>query len=239
MKSGFQDRYAMNAGEAGPQILELPGEPTLWRTTDLPPRRIELPSFGRHPRWRLLLILLICGPLVCAAWAVVILTVVRAGANLDQDLPDVIKLLLPFVIFLPLLVSGSEAVFMTLRGLLHRGDHARLDAETFWHFQLCDPVAFRDIRTFEVFYLAIPRGFEFPAALRITMDRPVRLRFASAFNRRRRSPWGAGTVQFTFSAGIMANDPVLLIDAIAHLVKAHGGDVVRRRNFAVLSLAFS
>lgn len=229
----------MSDDKPEPQFLELPGEPTLWRTTNLPPRRIELPCFRRFPQSRLWLILLILGPVVFAGWGLVIMAVVRFEALLDGKPDGSIKALFFLIALLPLLILGSEAILMTLRSMFHRGDHAGFDAERLWHFQLSDPVAFRTIEKLEIFYVVGPYGFTFPAFLRITTAQPARLRFSSLFNRRRRS-LGGGSPRFVFSPRSMSPDADLLTDAMGHLVTVHGGVVVKRRNFLFLFLgAFS
>jgi hypothetical protein len=227
---------AMNAGEPNTQILEIPGEPTLWRTTDLPPRRIELPCSGRYPQWKAWLILLTGGPVVVIGWIMAIYAVISGKLILDEEPSDVLQTLLTFIAFLPLLVLGSEAVFMTLRGMFHRGYHARFDADTFQHFQLSDPVAFRCINKIEIFHLVMPHGFTVPLALRITADQSIRLRFSSLFSRRRRPSAPAEPARFTFSPRSISLESTLLIDAISLLVKANGGLVVERRNFMYLLL---
>ncbi len=225
----------MKPDQPEPQILELPGEPTLWRTTGLPPRRIELPCFRRFPTSRLWLILLTLGPTVLAGWGLVIMAVVRFEAIRDGEPADSIKALLFLIALLPLLVLGTEAILMTLRSMFHRGHHAGFDAERLWHFQLSDPLAFHNIERLEVFYFVVPHWMEIPIVLRITMSQATHLRFSSLFNRRRRS-LGTGSARFTFSPRSMSPNADLLIDAVSHLVTAHGGVVVKRRNLLFLLL---
>ncbi len=212
----------MNAGKPSPQFLDIPGRPTLWRTTDLPPRRIELPCLGRMSRWTMLLLLGFGTPLMPLAWV--------AAASAFNEAPfEAVTILLGLVFALPLFVLGTDAVLVALRAVFHRGYHAGFDAETLWHFQLSDPVALRNIKCLEV----LCHNSQ-PVALRITTDRPIRLRFASLLNRHRSARRGAGTVRFTFALGIIARDAALLADAIGHLVKANGGVVERKESVSLL-----
>ncbi len=218
----------MTAVKPGPQILEVPGNPTLWRTADLPPTRIEVPCAGRVPQMTMLLTLLVMGPMVIAAWVVVLVALVRVALELDGDPFKTIRLFLALLIFLPVLFIGSEAVLITLRGIFHRGHHAGFDAEKLWHFQLSEPIAFRNIKRFEAFYVG-----RFLVALRITVDQPFRLRFPSIFNWRRSSR-RAGAARFTFSSRMIGNNSTLLTNAIGHLVKSNGGTIARRKHILLL-----
>jgi len=217
-----------SASQAPPQFLEIPGKATVWRTTDLPPRRIELPYLGRTPRWRMLILLVLGLPLIPLAWIVSPLFLIAAVLNFDEAPFRLLQVLLGLTILLPFLTISSEDTFITLRGAFHRGYHAGLDAEKFWHFQLDDPIAFNTIKRLEVFCFRADQ-----VVLRITTDQHVRLRFSSLFNRRKSAPRSSDASRFTFSPKIMAGEKTLLPDAISHLVLANGGLVERKE---VLSL---
>lgn len=220
----------MNAGEPAGRILELPGKPTLWRTTDLSPRYVELPYLGRMPHRRMLVVLLLAIPAMLLV-SILYPALLFSAASKFNDAPfNLIEILLAPIIGVPLLLISGEAVLMALRGVFHHGYHVGFDAEKFWHFQLSNPIAFSDIKGLDVLNA---RGD--PMVLRIMTDQPIGLRFTSVFNRRRQPRRGGSAARFTFSSEMLTGDKVLLIDAISHLVESNGGVIARKE---ILSLWF-
>ena len=214
----------MNPGETAPQILDIPGRPTIWRTTDLPPRRIELPYLARMQRWRTLVLLVLGLPALPLAWVAAPIALILAASDFHEAPFTFFKLLLGLTVFLPFLLACTEGALIALRGMLHDGYHVGFDTEKFWHFQLVDPIAFHDIRRLEVY------DFDGePLDLRITAGQPVRLRFRSLHNRRKASSRSVGETRFTFSIKNLSGDKFLVPDALGHLVGANGGIVERKR----------
>ncbi|WP_201838163.1 hypothetical protein [Microvirga zambiensis] len=218
----------MNPGEAAPQILDLPGQPTVWRTTNLPPRRIELPYLVRMQRWRMAVLLVLGLPLLPLVWIIAPIALISAALEFDEAPFTFLKIVLGLVIFLPFLMAISEGALIALRGVFHKGHHAGFDAEKFWHFQLVDPIAFHDIRRLEVHYLSGE-----PLDLCITTGQPVRLRFRSFFNRRKVRSRSVDETRFVFSSKILSGDKFLIPDALRHLVETKGGTVERKSAFSL------
>ncbi|WP_114185241.1 hypothetical protein [Microvirga aerophila] len=218
----------MNASEPDPQVLELPSTPAIWRTTDLPPRYVELPWLGRMTRGKMLTVLILGIPLMILV-AILYPAILVGDALVFNEVPfELIKTLLFLVIGLPFLLVGGEATFISLQGLFHDGYHVGFDTEKFWHFQLSDPIPFSNIKRVEI--LNARHG---PMALRLTMDQPIQLGFSSLFNRRRVPRRGNSAAVFSFSFGMLPGDKMLLSDAVSHLVKANGG-IAERKELASL-----
>jgi hypothetical protein len=213
----------MSVGEHVPQVLELSGEPTIWRATDLGPRRIDLPYLSRTPRWRIV-VLLGGAPLTLWAWIWWPFGLIEAISPASDSPGSVIYFLFGLAFMMPLLVIVSEATLLAVHAAFHRSYHFGFDREKVWHFQLSEPIAFQHIKRVEVIFAKAD-----PLLVRITADPPFRLRFRSLLNRQR------APTRFSFAIGIAFDDKILLTDAICHLVEANGG-VVQRTDF--LSLWF-
>jgi hypothetical protein len=212
----------MSVGKEVPHILELPGIPTVWRTTGLPTRRVELPFLASAGRGRSLVLLVLAVPFTLIAWIACPIVLVYAVATFGQDPLKNFEVLGAVLMLIPVLPILTEAILLARRVACHRGYHFGFDAEKLWHFQLRDPIPVASIKRLDVF-----QGDK-PTALRITTGQPLVLQFRSLFNRRRVPARKGGNSQFTISVGMLSVDHDLLVDAICHLVEANGGVVQRK-----------
>jgi len=167
-------------------------------------------------------------PFLPLAWIVGPVALISAALEVDETPFTFLKILLGFAVFLPFMMALSEGAVIALRGAFHKGYHAGFDAEQFWHFQLADPIAIRDIRRLEVYCL---NGE--PLDLCIVTGQPVRLRFRSLFNRRKARSRSADESRFVFSSQILSGGKSVVPDALSHLVEAKGGGVERKGVFSL------